>query len=305
MAWEREALPTFVAPMLVKAGPVPDTRGTHAHEPKLDGMRALVSVDYGVVRVRSRKRTDFTERFPELQELGRELAQRQVLLDGEIVCLGDDGKPDFARLRRRMVTGSKHAASLTETCPVAFVAFDLLHLGGESPRALPYRDRRDLLQDLVERGPAWSVMPVIDANGPELVEATRRLGLEGIVSKRLDSPYVPGHRGLWSKWKNLIVEERLVVTGYVPGSRGHLDEILVCRERNGRLVHAGRVAFGLDVASRRELRSALELLVRPGGRGEIRNVEPLLCLDVAHHGGPDGTLRDPVIRALHPRRVAG
>src|SRR5437762_3590114 len=130
MAWEREALPTFIAPMLAKPGPVPET-GTHAHEPKLDGCRGLVSIDHGVLRIRSRKRTDFTDRFPELQALADELAARQVLLDGEIVCLGDTGKPDFARLRRRLVTGSRRAASLQRTCPATFFAFDLLHLGGE------------------------------------------------------------------------------------------------------------------------------------------------------------------------------
>ena len=148
-------------------------------------------------------------------------------------------------------------------------------------------------------------MPVLDATGPELVAATRSLGLEGVVSKRLDGPYVPGSRHGWIKWKNLMVEERLVVTGYVPGGPGQLDEVLVCREVGGRLRPAGRAAFGLDAAGRRELRAALELLERPGGRGAIRNVEPLLCLDVAHHGGPDGQLRDPVIRALRPRRAAG
>jgi bifunctional non-homologous end joining protein LigD len=260
----REELPRFLEPMLARSG-LPACNDGWAIEVKWDGIRGQLRVDRGGWSLRSRPGRDRTDSFPELGELVDALRRRRVVLDGELVHLGADGKPDFRALRRRLVVGGSQASlAAARRPPVTFVTFDVLHLDGRAVRHLSYLERRELLGDLLDStGACWCV-PQHWVDGLEdLVAVTREHGLEGVVYKRLDGTYAPGRRtGGWLKHKHRR-REVLAVTGWVPGDR-EPDTIFVARVgQDGTSVPAGSVQLGLDASQRAGLRAAL---AEPGDR---------------------------------------
>jgi bifunctional non-homologous end joining protein LigD len=139
-----EQQPVFVPPMLLTSGPVPEGVGW-AFEVKWDGCRTQPRYDCRSVSVRTRNGRECSDDFPELTAIAEVLGDSRVTLDGELVCLRDDGHPDFAQLRRRLTGGARDRRAAT------FVAFDVLHLDGRSTCRLAYRERRALLDELVDR----------------------------------------------------------------------------------------------------------------------------------------------------------
>ena len=165
-----------------------------------------------------------------------------MLLDCELICFGEDGRPDFARLRSSLGSGHERAAQAATTAPATLVVFDVLHLDGHAVRRLPYRRRRDLLDELGLHGEHWTTPRVYLAGHDDLQKATRAHGLEGIVAQRYSAPYVECRRSAaWRKLRNRHVET-LLVTAWEPGV-GRGDELLVSRPdpESGELRHAGRV----------------------------------------------------------------
>ena len=127
------------------------------------------------------------------------------MLDGEVVALGDDGRPSFELLQTRMHLASDSAVRRRmKDVPVTYVIFDLLYLDGHSTMPLAYEDRRDLLEQLELEGPNWRTPGYHRGEGSALLDATAQLGVEGVVAKRLDCPYEPGRRSSgWIKVKNV------------------------------------------------------------------------------------------------------
>jgi bifunctional non-homologous end joining protein LigD len=145
------------------------------------------------VRIHSGDGEDISSKLPEIRALGLTLGSTAVLLDGEIVALGQDGRPDAARLQRRLeVRSDSTARRLANASPLVFMAFDVLWLEGHRTLERPYTDRRQLLTDLQLSGRAWQAPAHHVGEGPPLLEAARAQGLQGVVAKRLDSVYVPG-----------------------------------------------------------------------------------------------------------------
>ena len=251
----REDLPRFVEPMLATGGLAPEGDGW-AIEVKFDGMRAQVRHDGLDLCVRSRPGRDCSDEFPELDAMRDALGHRQVILDGELVCFGDDGRPDFERLRGRLRASPGRRPGVPRASPATFLAFDLLHLDGRSTRALPYVERRELLASLALEGPAWRTPPHWVGERDAVVAATRAQGLEGVVAKRLDSPYQAGRRsGCWVKQKHRR-REQLLITGWVPAQPGQPESYLLARtSREGMLERAGSASYGLDHETRERLRA--------------------------------------------------
>jgi bifunctional non-homologous end joining protein LigD len=192
------AVPPVYLPMLATSGAV-KVRGEWAAEPKLDGWRAIVTVDPSLpvgFEVRSRNGRFLTALVPELTGLA-DLGFRMVL-DGELVSVGDDDNVDFYALGQRMLT-----KRVVRT--VTFAAFDVLWVDGIDCTQLAYGDRRRVLEMLDLTGPAWCTVPsfpVDDAD--DLLDACVRLKQEGVVLKRIDGPYVPGVRT--SHWRKVKTE---------------------------------------------------------------------------------------------------
>jgi bifunctional non-homologous end joining protein LigD len=174
---EREPFPSWIDPMLLSSGPLPPNGESWVFELKWDGMRAQLAVENGAVRLRSRARRDWTAEFPELRDMAADLgAHRHIILDGELVCLDHDGKPDFERLRSRLV-GSPRSGSHPL---VRLMIFDILHLDGFAVRALPYVRRRELLDALGLHARAWST-PRTFTDGVALASVVAEQRLEGVV----------------------------------------------------------------------------------------------------------------------------
>ena len=215
----REKMPSWVEPMLAKPGQVPESDGEEwAYEIKWDGIRVLGFAKGGRWTMLSRRGEDVTVRYPELEPIAKVLRDHSAILDGEVVALDAEGRPRFQLMQSRMgLTSPGVIKARAKEQPVDYVIFDLLHLDGRRVRDLPYVERRELLEGLGLDAPRWRVPRYRFGGGAELLEAARRQGLEGVVSKRSDSPYQPGKRtGAWTKtrvWRR----QEFVVGGYIPG----------------------------------------------------------------------------------------
>jgi bifunctional non-homologous end joining protein LigD len=221
-------MPERLLPMLAQAAPYPLDPGTWAFEPKWDGVRTLVHVENGTVRLRSRTLLDVSTQYPELQGLAEALPRRQAILDGEVVALDGRGRASFELVQGRLgVTQRAVAAARAERTPIVYMMFDLLYLDGHDTTGLPYEERRGLLESLGLEGPHWRVTPSRVGDGRGLLEDPT---LEGVVAKRLGSAYEPGARSrAWVKVK-LQKRQELVIGGWTPGRgarKGRIGALLV------------------------------------------------------------------------------
>ncbi|GAA1768533.1 ATP-dependent DNA ligase [Agromyces humatus] len=242
-------------PMLATPGTVGMlARGDWALEWKWDGIRVLARVEGGGVRLMSRNGIDITERYPELARLP-EVIDGDALVDGEIVALDAEGRPDFGRLQERMgLTKPREIAAVAASVPVRLLLFDVLEVDGASVVAEPYRARRARLAELARRVPGVpvEVPPAAEGTPADALDESRMLGLEGIVAKRPGSAYRPGARtDEWVKLKVTRTQE-VVIGGYRRGvgtRTGRIRSLLVgipgARGLEHGLEYAGRVGSGL------------------------------------------------------------
>lgn len=309
----RHGLPAWpIAPMMATPASKPPTDDEgFAFEVKYDGVRAIAFVSAGELRLQSRTLRDITPRYPELSSLGLALGGRDVVLDGEVVAFDESGQPSFHRLQDRMhLADPRLVARRAREVPVAYMIFDLLHLDGRSTMALPYRERRELLASLGLEAAWFRTASFHVGDGPGLLEASRRQGLEGLVAKRLDGAYEPGRRSPgWLKLKNTRRQE-LVVGGWLEGQggrRGQLGALLVGYYEEGRLRFAGRVGSGLSDRDLHRLGRRLAELAStespfepsaslPGAIIRMaRFVRPELVVEVSFSSySADGVMRHPV-----------
>jgi len=308
-----EPMPDHIAPMLAKPGTLPRDDDAYAYEIKWDGVRAVAHVDAGHLTLTGRRGTDFTPRYPEVRAMADALGSRRLILDGEVVAFdpGPPARPSFELLQSRMHLASDSAVRRRmRDVPVAYVAFDLLWLEGHSTLALPYADRRKLLASLDLNGPSWRSPAHRVGDGAALLEAGEAQGLEGVVAKRLDSPYEPGRRSAcWIKVKNRPSED-VAIGGWLPGEGRRVDTlgalaVGVPGER-GALKYAGKVGTGFTETTLAMLMRELESLRtetspfdgRQPPKGTIF-VEPRLVAVVEFaEWTKAGTLRAPSFKGL-------
>jgi len=263
---DREPMPERLQPMLARIGPLPpDADGRWAYEVKWDGIRTLAWIEGGRVRLCSRNGNDITSRYPELRELGRALGARPAILDGEIVAFDAEGRPSFERLQSRMNLANEAAVRrAVRDVPIAYMLFDVLYLDGHTTFALPYVERRELLEGLELTGPHWQTPAYRRSDAEALLRLSADRGLEGVVAKRLDSRYEPGRRSTgWVKVKNKR-HQSVVIGGWLPGEgrrSSTIGALLVgVPGEDGTLDYAGRVGTGFTERTLRELQARLEKL---------------------------------------------
>ncbi len=282
--------------MLATLGAPPSGRG-YACEVKADGQRGTVVVTDGTVTVFSRNGADVTTTFPELSHIAAAVGDRDVVLDGEIVALDDQGRPSFTRLQRRWPQQRRPRPELIREVPIRFWGFDIVAADRRPVVDQPYNQRRTLLDDLmvVEKSRVLTVpRPMFDITPADALTAVADHDLEGIVVKRLDSPYRPGERSTdWTKVPVRATAE-LVVVGYWdaggPGGRDRVGSLLVAgHDDAGALMAIGQVGTGFSDVTRRRLHAQLQPLRRatspvanrvdvPG----VRWVQPELVAEVAY-----------------------
>jgi len=218
------------------------------HEQKFDGYRILAELDRGKVRLLSRRFKDWTSEFPAVAEAVSKLSAESAVLDGEVAAVMPDGRTSFQALQN-----ARSGARLS------YFVFDLLEMDGEAVMKLALEERKARLEQLVRKSPG--VIRYSDhvlGSGREFFQLACKQGLEGIISKRRDKPYLPGRGPTWVKTKCMLRQE-LVIGGYTDpeGSRTGIGALLVGYYEGSELRYAGKVGTGFSHALLEELRALL------------------------------------------------
>lgn len=305
--------------MLAILGSLPDSDDGWAYEPKWAGVRAVVSLSEGLVRATGRNRHEITSTFPELHALGDQLARRNLVLDGELVALGEDGLPDHGLLQQRLnLASATTVVRRAKDFPATYIAFDVLSVDGDSTLDRGYDERRALLESLKLNSPEVAIsQSFTDRPGAEVFRASIRQGIEGVIAKRRASPYRPGERSSdWVAVKAVRTQE-VVVVGWITG-QGRLGDtfgsLMLAVPENDRLEYVGKVGAGFDGPTRAELMTLMRPLVVDQPAFHDPGIAPRDLVG-AHYIAPrlvgevrfgewtrDGRMRHPSWRGLRPDR---
>lgn len=242
----RKALPGRTASFIETMDCLPVTSlpegSLWSYELKLDGYRMEgVRTGAKAVTLYSRRENILNSKFPYIASALMGLPEETVI-DGELVALGPDGKPDF-NLLQNFRSAEKR---------IIYYAFDILVHKGRDLKMRPLAERRDILYSVVEPTDHIAISEVSNQTASQMLGFVRSHGLEGVIAKRLDSVYLPGLRtGLWVKLRVNLGQE-FVIGGYVPGTHG-FDSLVIGFYRGGDLYYAGRVRAGFVPATRRHV----------------------------------------------------
>ncbi len=257
---ERAAMPAaapkweFVTPALCTPVELPPDGDKWLHEIKYDGYRLQAAVSGAAVRLYTRTGLDWTVRFARIAEALAALNLRDTLIDGEVAVADASGRTDFGALQRSLENG--------EAKGVSYFAFDLLADGKDDIRKLPLSERKARLTKLLKAARApIQLSPVIEGHGPKVFEAFRDKGLEGVVSKRADSPYRSGRANIWLKAK-CVNEREFVIVGYQPSPRRAFASLLLAEQVGGRLTYRGNVGTGFTDKTLKSLSERMATLAR-------------------------------------------
>ncbi|MCL6625426.1 ATP-dependent DNA ligase [Alicyclobacillus shizuokensis] len=276
-------------PVLVSA---PSTDKGVFFQVKWDGVRMLMQRRGNEVRLWNRKGRVRTHLYPELVAWAKEQAQDAFVIDGEVVSLGTDGRPDFRRVLRRDL-----ARRPRREIPVVYMAFDCLQLSGQSLLESPFERRQEALREAVSQS---GVIQVCDnySDGRDLYERMQALGMEGVVGKRAGSRYYPGEKRTdWQKvkcWRHITLDALFLTV-----RDGRPASVLVGERAD--LEHpAGAVATGIrqeDWAALWASASPAPTTSRPR---ELWSLPPGIRLHIRYLDWTDsGALRHPVVEAIH------
>jgi len=302
----RRAVPLArVEPMLAEARDAPFSKKGWIYEIKYDGYRVLAGRAGAEARLLTRNRRDATSTFPEVARAVRALPYEGLVLDGEVVCLDQEGRPSFDRLQRRgRLSRPADARQAAVAYPATYFVFDLLAFQGFDLRPLPLRERKRLLREVLPAAGPLKYADHVETQGEAFYRAAVELGLEGIVAKKADSPYHSGRSRAWLKVRAEHTGDFVVVGWTKPrGSRAGFGALHLADYVQGRLTYAGRVGSGFEGRALAAIRKSLEQLRRedapcggpvPRDRGTIW-VEPAVVCEVRFKEWTEqGLLRQPV-----------
>ena len=294
--------------MLAETRAEPFSKPGWLFEVKLDGYRMRAACQDGAAILHSRKGLDYAESFPEIARAVKAIPFDGVILDGELVVLDESGHPSFNKLQTRAKLGAREAKRAAIESPATLYVFDLLAFAGYDLRKLPLVKRKEILQKVLPQTGPLRYSEHFEKNGEALYEQVVKLGLEGIMAKKADSPYRSGRSGDWLKIRADRVDD-FVVVGYSKpkGSRGGFGSLHVGAYKDGTLIYCGRAGSGFSSDQLKEVSAMLEPLVRPTPPCEPPEhsalpkgpdhiwVEPRLVCDVRYKEfTADGLLRQSV-----------
>ncbi|MDA2980010.1 MAG: DNA ligase D [Actinomycetota bacterium] len=237
-------------PMLAEVADAPFSKKGWLFEIKYDGYRMLAHKSEDLVLLRYRSGIDATDTFPEIAAAVASLPCSSLILDGEVVILGEDGKPSFSALQKRgKLTNRFDVRSAATSVPATMFTFDLLSLQGRDLRSLPLVKRKEALASLTPSvGPIRFADHVLE-RGIEMFDSASAMGLEGIMAKRSDSRYLEGRSDAWLKMK-VEHTHTFAVIGFTrpEGTRTGFGSLHLAALRNGGLSYAGRVGTGFTAA---------------------------------------------------------
>ncbi len=300
--WLREPM----VPMLAQPRTEPVDSPEYLYEVKWDGIRALISVDEGTMTIRSRTGRDITALFPELQDTRSAFRITNALFDAEIVCLRDDGRPSFEETVKRLRHPSESAIARARVRhPAVCYVFDCMYMDGRPLINDPLIRRREWVADSLKPDSTMRISEAVD-EGSDLLNAAKELGLEGIMAKKRDSPYLPGKRtDLWLKIKSRQTRECIII-GYTRGKGNRRDGFgalhLACYDGDD-LRYLGKAGTGFDESAMALLGDEMSRIrvvrrpikERPPDDAATTWLEPQLVCEVQYASRTStGSLREPV-----------
>ncbi|MBN8578418.1 MAG: non-homologous end-joining DNA ligase [Cytophagales bacterium] len=305
-------LQDIIEPMLSGSADKPPVGDAYLHEIKWDGIRALIAVEDGQVRIRTRNHNDVTNQFPELTVADKSFRATCGLFDAEIVCLDKTGKADFKKvIHRLMSTGETAVQKGVKSSPVHCYVFDCLYMDGRNLINEPLEKRREWLKDAIKPDTPYRISEAVE-DGQALFEAARAFALEGIISKDKTGKYFPGKRSdYWLKVKVRSTRE-CVILGYNPGKgdRSVTFGGLHIAERDGsNFIYRGKVGTGFDDAMIKEIFKQLKSLkeIKKPIPDKVMDekisiwVEPKLVAEISFSMiTKDAQFREPVFVRLRP-----
>lgn len=293
--------------MLASVAEEPFSKQGWVFEPKFDGIRAIAYVSGANVKILSRRGLDLTSRYPELVE-SLQQSSNDLVLDGEIVAFDEKGRSSFQLLQQASgLRGRGHLDRSKQNVPIRFYVFDILSVDGKKTIAKPLTERKELLKKfLVESGDVRRVDD-LGEDGNRAFLACLENGLEGVIAKKVDSPYLPGKRvPTWLKLKATKTSEFLVC-GYTEGKGSRENSfgalVLGILNADDQLVYAGSVGTGFNDSTREKLFKVMQPLkttkcpfsVRPMAKAIASWLKPEMVVEIKYaEWTMDKKLRMPV-----------
>jgi bifunctional non-homologous end joining protein LigD len=309
-------MPRTIEPMMAVLAEKPFSHPDWLFEVKWDGIRAITFVNDGQVRLMTRRGNDCTATYPELAHLSHEIDAAQCILDGEIVAYDDRGIPNFHLLQQRMnLQRTADIQRAQAEVPVGMQVFDLLYLEGRDLRKLPLVQRKALLRRILQPRGFALLSEHVEGEGEAFYHAAVERGLEGVVAKDRNSPYLTGKRSkCWLKLK-AVKEMDCVIGGWTEGegARKALGSVVLgLYQPDGRLCFVCNAGSGFD---QRTLERTLGLLrpIEVPKHPFARKPEPperyhwteprYVCRIKYSNFTPEGFVRHPVFLGLRPDKA--
>jgi bifunctional non-homologous end joining protein LigD len=305
-----------IEPMLARPATQLPASPDYVYELKWDGIRALISLDEGEIKIHGRNQTDLTRYFPELSVAEPAFRATSAVFDGEIVCLQPDGKPDFRNVIHRIQQHSEGAIERARAKhPAVCYLFDCLYLDGRPIINEPLIRRREWLADAIKKDSPYRVSELVE-DGPAFFEVVKAAGLEGIMAKHRQSTYQPGARNdAWWKIKSRQTVECTII-GFTVGQgdrQNSFGALHLAQRTENELRYIGKVGGGFDTRSLTAVAAELKKLpvtkrpVKERPLDDARSVwvQPkLICEVQLASWTKDGMLREPVFVRLRPDLMA-
>ena len=289
----------LIKPMLATKAPQIFNKANWIYELKWDGYRALANIQKGKVDFYSRNGISFKAKFKEIHEHLKAIPH-DVILDGEVVALDENGKPVFQKLQNYPKEPSGE---------LRYYVFDLLFLNGHNIMHLPLTERKSLIPEVIEDIPQVYYCDHVESMGKVFFEQAVAMGMEGVIAKKADSPYIPGSRSdKWLKIKAFESQEALIC-GYTDSDKGGLfGSLILGMYRDEELVYIGNCGTGFSEQDKKDLYEKFQPLVtnvkpfkkKPALKGRIPTwlIPELICEVKFSEWTRSGNMRHPSFKGL-------
>ena len=295
----------YIVPMFATAVDKPFSDPEWLFELKLDGFRAIADLSGKEVLLYSRNGLSLKERYPSISDALKKM-KVNAILDGEVVLLNEENKPDFQKLQNY---------GNNKNYPLVYYVFDLLELKGKSLIEEPLIERKKMLKRIIKKSPVIRYCDHVEENGKDFFKVLTSDDLEGMMAKKMDSLYKPGYRTReWLKIKFHKSQEAIIVGFTAPkGSRKYFGSILLAQYRKDKLCYIGHAGTGFSESTLKDLYEKMRVLKTdksPFDRtirvnSPVTWIKPMLVCEVSYSEiTREGMLRHPVYKGLRPEKVS-